>query len=120
MNLHGMALGAVAVVNPMIVATLRRSTGYTTGTDGTRTPNFTDTTASIQAQELSSEQLSYLDNQGIQGVLKSIYLAGDWRGIVRADQKGGDMMIFGGHNWLIVHVLESWPDWSKVVVCQQL
>ena len=119
MNLHNMAVGAISQVNPRVQATLRRSNGYTTAIDGERTPLFTDTVGSIQVQGIANEQLYYLDAQGFQGVLRKVYLYGNWNGIIKADRDGGDMLIFGGHSWLVVKVEETWADWCGVIVCQQ-
>jgi hypothetical protein len=120
MNLHGIVSGAVGIVNQFITATLKQNTGYITGTDGSRTATFSTTTASIQVQPVPSDMLSFLDNQGIQGVLRSVYLEGDWQGIIKADQTGGDILTFQGHDWMVVQNSEAWPDWSKVIVSQQV
>lgn len=120
MNLHMMAKGAISIVNPMIEATLRKGTGYTTEDDGSRTPTFEETTGDIQVQGISNEQLYYLDQQGFEGILKAVYLYGEWSGIVKTDNDGGDILLFSGYEWLVVKVDEAWNGmWSKVIVCQQ-
>jgi hypothetical protein len=99
--------------------------GYTTQPDGTRTPNQTSRTVRANVQALSGSDLRHVDGLGLQGVMRSVYLYGDVEGIVRADNKGGDVLQFpqvpGGtvNDWLVTQVLEVWPHWCKVIVTLQ-
>lgn len=120
MNLHSLVAGAIGTVNPFIPITIQQSAGYTTSPDGSQVPAFTTLTASGQVQALSGGEIQRLANLGIQGQMRKIYMSGDWEGIVRAEQKGGDLFLFNGQKWLAVQVLETWPDWSAVAVCRQL
>lgn len=129
MNLHAIASPAIAIVNPMIEVTVRVSTGsYTTAADGTRTPVYSDVTGvSAQIQALSFGDIQKLDGLNIQGTRRKIYLNGKFDGLNRQEQKGGDLIIYPsgasypyGTTWLIVHVLEQWPDWVCVAVTQQV
>jgi len=125
MNLHGLVRGVVGAINPDITATLIKATGYTTGADGKQTATSSTTTGPVQVQHASGKDIERMNNLGIQGVFRSVYLFGNWTGIVRADQKGGDILQFpemtGGPNrsWRIVNVAETYPDWSKVIVWMQ-
>ncbi|PLL44830.1 hypothetical protein CWN26_29645 [Klebsiella pneumoniae] len=56
----------------------------------------------------------------IQGVLVSIWTDGNWCGINRDRQQGGDKFVIGNETWLVVDVPEIWPDWTRVIACQQL
>ena len=78
-----------------------------------------DYVAQIQAQAQTEDQLAFSANQGYQGVLRSVYLNGNWTGIVKADQTGNDELYFNGYSWMIYHVIEIWPDWCHVLVAQQ-
>lgn len=126
MNLHGLVRAAITSVNPDITATLRRSLGtYTTGADGSRTPDYADSVAQIQVQGLSAKDLQHLDALNIQGVLRSVHLNGDWQGVERPLSKGGDLFKFADPAgvqrwWLVVNVMETWPDWCRVVVAMQM
>ena len=120
MNLHGVAVGAISAVNPPIPATLSVSTGYTTNADGTRTPTYSTTSVNAQVQNFTALELQHLNTLNINGVLNKVYLSGDLNSVVRFSQTGGDMLNMLGCNWLVVHVLENWPDWSCVAVSQQL
>jgi hypothetical protein len=121
MNLHQMASGMIAIVNPFRQVQIRRSTGYATALDGSRTPIFEVLSGPAQIQDLSTDQLSLLTDAGfnIQAVRKNIYLNGHWAGVVRADQQGGDVFLFDGAEWLVTNVPEQWPDWTKVIVTMQ-
>lgn len=120
MDLHIIASGVICAVNPMTSALLIASNGYTTGPDGTQAETYAPpVTQFIQIQDLSAQELIHLSSLNIQGNLQKIYMDGQWNGIVRPRGQGGDLLIYGGQNWLIVHVLEQWPDWTSVVVCLQ-
>lgn len=111
MNLHSIASAAISAVNPMIPVTIKSSTGYTTGADGTQTPNCSTTTASGQRQALSSGDISRMNSLNIQGVSEKLYLTGNYEGVFRVLGKGGDVVSFGGQTYLVTTVLERWPDW---------
>lgn len=119
MNLHSMVKGYIANVNPMTAVTLKTSAGYTRNSDGSRTPVYTNTDLMAQVQGISGDMLAYLQNQGIQGVLRSVFLDGNIEGVAQLNQKGGDLLEFGGYRWLVVHVMQPWPDWTEIVVVQQ-
>lgn len=120
MNLHGIVSGAIGAVNPPISATLQQSTGYTTNPDGSRTPAYSDAQpVSIQVQALTASEIRHLDSLNIQGVMRAVYFYGDINGLVRPSSMGGDLVTFNGQNWLIVQILESWPDWTKAAIALQ-
>ena len=125
MNLRQLANGVTQNINPNISATWIQSTGYTTAVDGKRTPITSSSTIQIQAQGLSASDMRHVDALNIEGVVRSVHMYGNVQGVVRADQKGGDILQFpeipGGtvKNWLIVQVMETWPEWSRVLVVLQ-
>ena len=59
------------------------------------------------------------------GVMRSVYMYGNAAGVVRADNIGGDILIFpeipngSNRNWLITQVVETWSDWCHVIVTLQ-
>lgn len=119
LNLHNITRPAINTVNPEILGVWRRSTGYTTFSDGTQVPTYADTTVPMQVQALSGKDLKHTDFLNMQGVKRSVYLYGDVQGVVKPDVKGGDILQFpetrGGANrdWLVVVVFETWvPDAS--------
>jgi hypothetical protein len=121
MNLHGIVSGAIGAVNPPIYATVKSSNGYSTNSDGSRVPAYlTTNNVPIQVQALSGKEIERLNNLGIQGVLRAVYLNGAANGIVRKYGDGGDLLLFNGQTWLASTVLESWPDWTKLAVTLQM
>lgn len=125
MNLHAIAAPLIGVVNPHVPATLRRSTGYTTAADGTQVPSYSDTAIVAQVQALTFSDLQKLDGLNIQGVRRAVYFTGFAAGLVRPDQRGGDLVLFPtgtlpeGDVWLCAHALETWPDWVKIAITLQ-
>lgn len=126
MNLQGITAGVIGVVNPLVDAQISASTGYITQADGTRTPTYaTPVDLKVQVQALQYNDIVQLDGLNVQGERRAVYLQGDWNGVVRADQKGGDLLSFPDHpggparDWLVVFVFENWPDWTKVAVTLQ-
>ncbi|EKT2017176.1 hypothetical protein QDZ09_001038 [Salmonella enterica] len=49
-----------------------------------------------------------------------VLLAGNWCGLNRTRQQGGDKFVIGDETWLVVEVPEIWPDWTRVIVCLQV
>lgn len=131
MNLRAIANTAVQVINQNIPCTVRVSTGYITDVDGTRTPTFNDVPdIPAQVQSLSSGDIEMLDGLQLNGDTRAIYLNGRVDNMVRADNTGGDLIVFPadplgqqrwpfGTVWKVTSVLEQWPDWVKVAVTLQ-
>lgn len=123
MNLHGVAGPMVAAVNPTVQVRVKRSTGYTTGQTGKRTPTYTvdATTVDSQTQPVSATELRHVNSLGIQGNLEAFYLYGFVANVVRADGTGGDLIVDAARKtWLVVMNAEQWPDWCRVVGCLQV
>lgn len=70
-------------------------------------------------QALDGDDLKQISGLNIQGVIRAIYLRGVLAGVIRPDSTGGDIIQIAGRNWLVVKVLESWPDWTKAVIVMQ-
>jgi hypothetical protein len=120
-NLHGIVAKSVGAVNPMVTASVKISTGYTTAADGERTPGYaTPVPATVQVQALQASELALVEGLNIQGIKRAVYLNGRWDGLVRPTKKGGDLItMLNGDIWLVIVVLEYWPDWCKVAVVLQ-
>lgn len=127
MNLRGFANGVISAINPNSAAQLSASAGYTTSPSGKRTPAWAEPVpVNVQVQALSAPQIAHLDSLNIQGVLRNARLDGNWLGVYRPGDKGGDMFTFGttpdvradlrGTTWLVVQVLETWPDWCSLAI----
>lgn len=116
MNLHQIVRGPITRVNPDVPGVLRVYTGRTVLPGGKPAPDYSDLDVTVQMQSLSSTDLKQVDAINIQGILQSAYLNGNFNGVNRPEQKGGDMLIVGGKTWLVVKVAELYPDWCHLIV----
>jgi hypothetical protein len=114
-----------SLVNPSFKGVLLQSTGYTTLPTGKRLPTYRVFVGKISIQSSTGRDIQRLENLGIQAVSRSVYLYGDWVGMVRADKKGGDVLQFPQapgqpmQTWKVVAVAETWPNWCRVIVTLQ-
>lgn len=124
-DVRTLANQAIQVTNPNIQVEWVRNYGYATDDAGRRVPINLSETVNAQVQGLSAGDLQFVDGLNIQGVLRSVHLYGNVQGVVRTDQKGGDILRFpqvsGGSvlDWKIVQVMETWQTWCRVIVCLQ-
>lgn len=129
MDLRGICDGAIQVVNQNITVSIQLSVGFVIGAGGKQLPQYENYTGiRAQLQAMTYGDLRQVDGLNIQGVKKSIYLFGSLSGVVRPNQKGGDVITItsdGGAapqdvgTWLTVQVLESWPTWTKACIALQ-
>jgi len=125
MNLRAIANRYIQVTNKNIQINWVQSNGYVTDDAGKRTPKTITLTVEAQVQALSSSDLKHIDGQNITNNMRSVYMYGSAVGVVRADQLGGDILVFPevpgncNRNWLITQVAETWPDWCHVIVTLQ-
>lgn len=124
MNLHGLAAPLIGVVNPFVPASMQISTGYTTAPDGSRVSTYSTVTGRAQVQAATYLDLKQIEGLNQNGSKNSIYFYGEFNGVLRPAKKGGDLVtLTTGPNagvWLIVQVLEQWPDWCKAAVVLQM
>lgn len=120
MNLRGIANRATSAINPNVAAVFKVYSGHVTLPGGKREPSYTDVPVTVQLQELSSTDLRQVDAVNIQGILRAAYLNGNFSGVNRPEQKGGDILMLGEQKWLVVKVVEVWPDWCKLILNQQV
>jgi len=120
MDLYDCVESLIDVVSPYRIVTLLRSSDYTIGTGHRQTPTYsTPISVSAQIQSIDSKELSQLDGLNLQNITKVIYIHGLLSGVIREDVKGGDIIQFDSHKWLIVKVLELWPEWTKAIIVMQ-
>ena len=123
MDIFGMARSATAIINPPVLATISRSIGYTTATDGTRTPDYTTITGiKADVQPMTAQDLHQVDGLNMGGEKVTIFLSGELLGVLRTGQNGGDIVeLPNGKKYLVVLVLEQWGSvWVKVAGVLQL
>ena len=123
MNLNSVVGNVISTVNPRRPATLAISTGSTTNPNSSRTPSYLPLRSVLaQVQPMTGGDLRQVDGLNLNGTRKSVYLYGDVDAIVRASNKGGDLVNLADDNtvYLVHQVLEHWPKrWVKVAATLQ-
>lgn len=120
MTLQGLAGDLVSGVLPRKAITIESSTGYSTGTDGTRTPTYTPITTTGSVQPLSAKDLQHINSLNIQGVVQKLWLDGNYEGLFRVTGQGGDLIKFDSQTYLVATVFERWPGWCSLGLTMQL
>lgn len=121
MNLHGIVSGAIGSVNPFVPAQMKISNGFTKDAAFKQVPAFhLPFDISAQVQALTYSDLQHIDGLNIQGIVRSVYAEGDFNGVNRPHEMGGDYMLLNGEEWKVVQVIETWPDWCKFVINLQV
>jgi len=125
-NMHATVRGAITSVNNDIAAMFQASTGNTPNATGKQTPSYaTAVPVKIQSQPLKYSDLQHINNMNLTGVFRSIHMYGNTQGVVRPTQQGGDLLTFkqspgvATQTWLVISVMETWAEWSRVLVCLQ-
>lgn len=127
-NLRATANSVTRTLNQNVLATRRRSTGYTVQPGGARVPSYDDAPVTLQVQALAYGDIAKIDGLNIQGYRRKIYTDGVLSGLIRVQRTGGDFIVFDpalagsppeGTTWLCVHVLEQWAPWCTVVITLQ-
>lgn len=124
-NLRVMANSVTSVINPNIPAVLKRSIGYVTDDAGVRVNTFMEQNIVIQSQSMTSKELQLVESLGLQGYTRAVHLNGNIEGLRRHVEQGADILTFKQHDdaepmdWLVVQVMESWPNWCRVLLCRQ-
>lgn len=124
-DVFGIANAAIQAVNGNIPATWRRSNGYLIDDEGIQIPQYLDTDVFVQVQAVSGDALAFTDGLDIQGVMRSVYMYGNVQGVVRSDERGGDLLLFSQtpgepvQTWKVVTVIETWPEWAHVIAVLQ-
>ena len=121
MNLHGIVTGAINTINPPVLLSIQVNTGPTTNPDGTRAPTYAPPqTCTGQIQPLQYTDIIQMESLILQGERRKIYINGNVDGLVRVENKGGDLITDSdGNVWLVAFVSEDWPDWCAVAVTLQ-
>lgn len=125
-NVHAAANAAVQAVNPDITGTFYASIGYVLNTARKQVAQFAvGVDVPMQVQGVSAKDLRHADRLNMQEVLRSVHMFGNTQGVVRVNNKGGDLLYFpevpGGtpRIWKVFKVMETWRDWCRVLVALQ-
>jgi hypothetical protein len=122
MDLRSIANSVSSTINLNEIVSVLRSTGYTIGAGARQVPSYAAAVSGpAQVQALDADDIAQLDGLNIQGVIRAIYLRGVLAGVIRPDGTGGDIIKRKNdtETWLVVRVLESWPDWTKAAMVLQ-
>ena len=118
MNLREIANIGIQAVNPNIEATIYKANGWTLNPDRSRTPAYDPPlTMMVQKQAMSQADLRHIDSMGLQGQFLSIYTNGNWCGLNRKANEGGDIFQIGSDKWRVISIPENWENWTRVIVC---
>lgn len=94
MNLNNIAGGAVQAIRPSVAGVVRVSTGATTNADYSRTPTYRDVAGvPMWVDALSYKDLMQVDGLNLNGTRRAIYINGEVDGLVRPENKGGDLIL---------------------------
>ncbi|MBS1002172.1 hypothetical protein JK169_14410 [Acetobacter persici] len=120
-NLFRLAAAQISSMTPPIIATLRAQEGHSTQPDGTVTPRYQDLLLRIMVQAASSADLTQVAGLNQSTDTRVVYLPAELKGIDRAHQFGGDILVFEGSEWLVTGQPETWGggQWSKLLVTRQ-
>jgi len=124
MHLRRFVRGAINAVNKDVQIGWLASTGSVNNpTTGDVTPLYAALQKPwAQIQPVPTDQLAHMENLNIQGVLRSVRLKNAVASAVREDGTGGDILQFPElptsaiRSWLVMAVVEQWPDWCHVIV----
>lgn len=120
MNLRNISNSLTRNINPNISVIGRRYKGQTMSAGRVPVPEyFPDEVVTAQLQPLSDGDLRHVDGLNVQGVVKALFINGDYYGANRTLQKGGDIFVINDQEWLVIDPIELWPNWGKVIICLQ-
>lgn len=122
MNLHQLARGTIRAVNPEVRLSIRVSTGNATDADFKEVPSYAAPVwVTGQVQPLMFRDIQQLDALNLQGTRRKIFINGQINGLIRPDNKGGDLITFPDDSvWLVAMVLEGWTTAGWCVVAATL
>jgi hypothetical protein len=120
-NVRGLANNIANVINDNCPVTILRSDGYTIGDGRKQIPKYEyPISGNAQVQALDHADLKQLQGLNMEGVYRAIYLCGSLHGVIRKTGEGGDLVKYNNQTWLITKILETWPTWTKAVICLQV
>lgn len=116
-NLHALARPLITAVNPDQPVVVLQSAGFAVQ-DYEQHPLWAPAVRVMaQPQPVPDRALQFLLQQRQNTIWQDFYLFGDWQGLSRASERGGDLVYWDGYEWQVDQVLERWAPsagWSKV------
>ena len=121
MNLNSIVSSAIGAINPPVPLSVQISTGTTQDASFKQVPTYAmPVTVMGQVQPLTWRDIQQLDGLNLQGTRRKIYISAHIDGLVRVDNKGGDLITDNcGNTWLVAMVLEAWPSWTSCAATLQ-
>lgn len=131
LNLHAIVRSAITAVNPDTFGWWYRSKGSVLNADGRQVPAYLPAVAArMQVQSPSARDVQHIDFLQLQGVIRTVFMRSNPQGIVRVNQRGGDLLLFPqgrdapNDTWLVQKPDEGWDveqgGWTKLFAVLQL
>ena len=117
LNLHQLARGAINSINPDQPVVILQSDGFEVSGYEQRPKWKPAVSVMAQCQPVADKTIQLLNQQRENSIWQDFYLAGDWSGLMRPKELGGDLLYWNGFEWQIDQVLEAWAPtvgWTKV------
>lgn len=123
-NLHNLVRSAISSINPDQTVQIKKFIRQEHQPGGIDIPVYSDPiTVVAQAQPVASDEIQHINNYVSSSKYENLWITGNWQGLNRRSETGGDIIIWNGHNWYIDDVAEDWDPtagWTKVRCVQQL
>lgn len=127
MNLQSITEGVISSVNTPILVSIQVSTGNTTNADGTQAPSYAAAqSVYVDFQALTYNDIVQSDSINIQGERWKMYFTGNVDGLVRAENKGGDLVTvtdatsaWNGFVFKVALITEHWAGWTSAILTLQ-
>ena len=122
MSMHDLVANVIGGVNPMMLCQWYKNIGFVSGTDGSVVPSYNaPAPVTCQVQALSSSDRKALNDMGVSGITRKVWCDAQLTGIDREAGLGGDRLYLpDSTTWLVVQVVESWPDWCSAILQKQV
>jgi len=92
-NLRGIANSVSSTVNRNILVSLQVSDGWVMGAGQRQVPQYKRAISGpAQIQALDGNDLKQIEQLNLQGALRALYMYGNLAGVIRPDQRGGDLV----------------------------
>lgn len=122
MNLHNVVRRAINAINPDQNIVVKVFSGVDNSGTWAQVI-YTSQNAVAQVQPMNSEDIQFINNFNSSSLYKAMYIYGDWSGLNRVEENGGDLIEWDNKIWYVVSVPEGWnptAGWTKVLVVAQI
>lgn len=122
-NLHRAVRNVIPAINPDQPVIILAYSGQSENEYFETVPEYAPAAEVMaQPQPVQDKTLQFLIQQRGNSIWHDFYLDGEWNGLCRAKEQGGDLLYWDGFEWLVDQVLERWAPtagWTKVRAIQQ-